>query len=124
MNYGNQNEKLAYNMQEEGVKRNTVERVEEKDLGVIFDPLMAFSKHIVMVANKANPRSYQKNFWLHGYQDGTLFYTPQRQFLDSDFTKKSNEVCVKVQRPFLTRAAEIPATPNTGLQKDKRYLGV
>ena len=52
--YGNQNEKFTYNMQEEGVKRDLVETKEEKDLGVIFDPTMTFTKHIGMVASKAN----------------------------------------------------------------------
>ena len=31
-----------------------METKEEKDLGVIFDPTMMFSKYIGMVANKAN----------------------------------------------------------------------
>ena len=46
MHYGNQQEKFTYKMQEEGVERDLVETKEEKDLGVIFDPTMMFSKHI------------------------------------------------------------------------------
>ena len=45
---------FTYNMQEGGVKRDLVETNEEKDLGVIFEPSMTFTKHIGMVANKAN----------------------------------------------------------------------
>ena len=62
MHYGNQNEKLTYNMQEEGVKRDLVKTKEEEDLDVIFDPSMTFTKHIGMVANKANriPKSLKE----------------------------------------------------------------
>ena len=54
MHYGNQQEKFTYKIQEEGVERDLVETKEEKDLGVIFNPTMMFSKHTGMVANKAN----------------------------------------------------------------------
>ena len=41
-------------MEEGGVKRELAELKEEKDLRVIFDPSMTFSKHVGMIANKAN----------------------------------------------------------------------
>ena len=54
MYYGNRSEKHAYSMEEGGVKRELAKLNEEKDLGVIFDPSMTFSKHVGMIANKAN----------------------------------------------------------------------
>ena len=41
-------------MHEEGVERQLGILQEEKDLGVIFDLSLKFSKHINTVANKAN----------------------------------------------------------------------
>ena len=66
MHYGNQKEKFTNKMQEEGVERDLVETNEEKDLGVIFNPTMMFSKHISMVANKSKLHlgSDQKNIRL------------------------------------------------------------
>ncbi|XP_072018255.1 uncharacterized protein [Amphiura filiformis] len=41
-------------MSEEGNRRNLEVLEEEKDLGVKFDPSLTFSKHVDMVANRAN----------------------------------------------------------------------
>ena len=41
-------------MQEDGVEREVTEIDEEKDLGVVSDPPISFSKHIGQVATKAN----------------------------------------------------------------------
>ncbi len=54
MHYGHQGSKFKYTMQEDGVERDVSEITEEKDLGVVFDPSMNFSKHSGLVAAKAN----------------------------------------------------------------------
>ena len=41
-------------MSEEGVRRNLDEVLEEKDLGVKFDPTLLFSKHTATITKKAN----------------------------------------------------------------------
>ena len=55
MHYGQQKEEqFTYTMHEEGIERELGVLQEEKDLGVMFDPTLRFSKHVSMVANKAN----------------------------------------------------------------------
>ena len=54
MHYGNQPTQQIYTMSEEGDRRELGVLTEEKDLGVKFDPSLKFSKHVAMVANKAN----------------------------------------------------------------------
>ena len=54
MHYGNQEVIHTYTMQEDGVQRNVTETKEEKDLGVLFDLLLKFSKHVGLIASRAN----------------------------------------------------------------------
>ena len=54
MHYGLQLDPRSYSMSEEGSRRQLGVLKEEKDLGVKFDPSLTFSKHAVMVTNKAN----------------------------------------------------------------------
>ena len=55
MHYGLQKEEqYTYTMHEEGIERALGVLQEEKDLGVMFDPTLRFSKHVSTVANKAN----------------------------------------------------------------------
>ena len=55
MHYGQDRDGVhTCTMHEEGVERQLVILQEEKDLGIMFDPSLKFSKHINMVADKAN----------------------------------------------------------------------
>ena len=55
MHYGQHKEdQFTHTMHEEGIERELGVLQEEKDLGVMFDPTLRFSKHVSMVANKAN----------------------------------------------------------------------
>ena len=54
MHYGNQETKYNYTMQENGVERELAETEEEKDLGVLFDPSFKFTKHVGLIASRAN----------------------------------------------------------------------
>ena len=47
-----QEEQFTYTMYEEGTERELGLLQEEKDLGVMFDPTLKFSKHVSMVAIK------------------------------------------------------------------------
>ena len=54
IHYGRQQVDFTYSMSEEGKRRNLKVMTEEKDLGVKFDASLSFSKHVSMIANKAN----------------------------------------------------------------------
>ncbi|XP_072017068.1 uncharacterized protein [Amphiura filiformis] len=54
MHYGQQSSKHVYSMQEDGVSRNLVELNKEKDLGVLFNPSLKFSKHVGLITSRAN----------------------------------------------------------------------
>ena len=54
MHYGHQQNDSTYSMSENNVRRELKVLTEEKDLGVNFDPSLTFSKHVSMVASKAN----------------------------------------------------------------------
>ena len=54
MHYGHQEEKHEYTMQENGEERELKETQEEKDLGVLFDPSLKFTKHIGLISTRAN----------------------------------------------------------------------
>jgi hypothetical protein len=54
VHYGKQKVSYTYSMRD-GLSRSDLEiKDEEKDLGVVFDPSLKFSKHVGKVANKAN----------------------------------------------------------------------
>ncbi|XP_072033113.1 uncharacterized protein B0403.1-like [Amphiura filiformis] len=54
MHYGRQDVGNTYSMRDGGTRADLEVRDEEKDLGVVFDPSLKFSKHVGKVANKAN----------------------------------------------------------------------
>ena len=54
MHYGRQESKTTYSMEGGGIRKDLEVREEEKDLGVTFDPTLKFSKHVGVIANKAN----------------------------------------------------------------------
>ena len=54
MHYGRQEFKTTYSMEGGGSRKDLEVREEEKDLGVTFDPTLKFSKHVGVIANKAN----------------------------------------------------------------------
>ncbi|XP_072018234.1 uncharacterized protein [Amphiura filiformis] len=54
MHYGRQDVGNTYSMRDGGTRADLEVRDEEKDLGVVFDPSLKFSKHVGKVAIKAN----------------------------------------------------------------------
>ena len=54
MHYGRQAVPNTYNMRDGASRTNLEVKEEEKDLGVTFDPTLKFSKHVGVVASKAN----------------------------------------------------------------------
>ena len=108
MHYGQDHDQFhTYTMHEEGVERQLGILQEEKDLGVIFDPSLKFSKHINTVANKANRilGVIKRTF---SYMDSRMFTTlyktlvrPHVEYANcvwSPFQLKDIETIEKVQR--------------------------
>ena len=54
IHYGRQENPVTYSMCSGTTRQDLEVREEEKDLGVVFDPTLKFSKHVSVVANKAN----------------------------------------------------------------------
>ena len=54
VHYGRQSEVRSYEMSDGSTTIKLENKTEEKDLGVLFDPTLKFSKHISAVASKAN----------------------------------------------------------------------
>jgi ribonuclease P/MRP protein subunit RPP40 len=54
VHYGRRNPCYPYEMSKEGAAQLLAEDTEEKDLGVLFDTTLKFSKHVAMIASKAN----------------------------------------------------------------------
>ena len=107
MHYGNQEVIHTYIMQEDSVQRNVTETREEKDLGVLFDPSLKFSKHVGLIASRANrilgviKRSFD-------YMDHEMFcilyktlIRPHLEYANSIWSpllQKDKEILEKVQR--------------------------
>ena len=54
MHYGQQKDEYTYTMEEGSDRRELGKLDEEKDLGVLFDKTLTFTKHVGAVVNKAN----------------------------------------------------------------------
>lgn len=107
MHYGRQDELYEYTMQENGEERDLKETLEEKDLGVLFDPSFKFSKHIGLISSRANRilRVIKRSF---DFMDSDMFcilyktlVRPHLEYANciwSPILQKDKEMLEKVQR--------------------------
>ena len=120
MHYGNQEVTHTYTMQEDGVQRNVTETQEEKDLGVLFDPSLKFSKHVGLIASRANRiLGVIKRFF--DYMDQEMFcilyktlIRPHLEYANSIWSpllQKDKELLEKVQRRATKIIPEIKDLP-------------
>ena len=90
-------DQCTYTMHEEGIERELGVLQEEKDLGVMFDPTLWFSKHVSMVANKANR--------ILGVMKRTFSFMDNKDAhnIIQDISQTSCGICKLCMAPFLTK---------------------
>ena len=69
MHLGNNRNKHTYTMAEEVVRRELDEVLEEKDLGVKFDPTLLFSKYIATKKANSMVDIIRRTFWPYGWRN-------------------------------------------------------